>query len=185
MSASSFPVAWRGLATVALLALVTGCSSPATAAPSAATPTTSAPTTSAPTTSPAAASAPVASQPATSAPSGSAPGSAGADVNLGTAGSGPILTGESGLTLYTHAGDSATVSTCTGGCATAWPPLTVTGGGQPTAASGVTGTLGTLTRDDGSIQVTYNSKPLYFWMNDKKPGDVTGDGVNGFSIATP
>ena len=106
-------------------------------------------------------------------------------MNLGTAGSGPILTGGNGLTLYTHTGDSATVSTCTGGCATAWPPLTVKGGGQPTAASGVTGTLGTLTRDDGSSQVTYNGKPLYFWMNDTKPGDVTGDGVNGFSIATP
>ena len=106
-------------------------------------------------------------------------------MNLGTAGSGPILTGTNGLTLYSHTGDSATVSTCTATCATAWPPLTVTGGGQPTAASGVTGTLGTLTRDDGSIQVTYNGMPLYFWMNDTKPGDVTGDGVNGFSIATP
>jgi predicted lipoprotein with Yx(FWY)xxD motif len=106
-------------------------------------------------------------------------------VNLGTAGSGPILTGTNGLTLYSHTGDSATVSTCTAGCATAWPPLTVTGGGQPTAASGVTGTLGTLTRDDGSIQVTYNGMPLYFWMKDTKPGDATGDGVNGFSIATP
>lgn len=106
-------------------------------------------------------------------------------MNLGTAGSGPILTGANGLTLYTHTGDSATVSTCTGGCATAWPPLTAAIGGHPTAASGVTGTLGTLARPDGSIQVTYNGKPLYFWMNDAKPGDVTGDGVNGFSIATP
>ena len=180
MSASSFRIAGRGFATVALLALVTGCSSAATTAPSAATPTTSTPPASAP-----AASAPAASAPAASAAQASAPASGGADVNLGTAGSGPILTGANGLTLYSHTGDSATVSTCTAGCATAWPPLTVTGGGQPTAASGVTGTLGTLTRDDGSIQVTYNGMPLYFWMNDTKPGDVTGDGVNGFSIATP
>lgn len=175
MSAPSFRIAGRGFAAVALLALVTGCSSAATTAPSAATPTTSTPT----------ASVPAASAPAPSAARASAPASGATDVNLGTAGSGPILTGANGLTLYTHTGDSATASTCTGGCATAWPPLAVTGGAQPTAANGVTGTLGTLTRDDGSVQVTYNSKPLYFWMKDTKPGDVTGDGVNGFSIATP
>jgi len=166
MSAPSFRIAGRGLAAVVLLALVAGCSSAATTA----TPTTSTPP---------------ASVPAASAAGASSPASGAADVNLGTAGSGPILTGASGLTLYTHTGDSATASTCTAGCATAWPPLTVKGGGQPTAATGVTGTLGTLTRDDGSIQVTYNGKPLYFWMSDTKPGDVTGDGVNGFAIATP
>jgi predicted lipoprotein with Yx(FWY)xxD motif len=176
----SFRIRRRGFATVALLVLVAGCSSAATTAPSAATPTTSASPTSVP-----AASAPAASVPAASVPAASAPAASGADVNLGTAGSGPILTGANGLTLYSHTGDSATVSTCTAGCATAWPPLTVTGGGQPTAANGVTGTLGTLTRDDGSIQVTYNGMPLYLWMKDTKPGDATGDGVNGFSIATP
>jgi predicted lipoprotein with Yx(FWY)xxD motif len=164
MSPGSFRIAYRSLATVALLALVTGCSPAATTAPAGATPTTS--------------------TPAASAPAASAPASSGADVNLGTAGSGPILTGANGLTLYTHAGDSATASTCTGGCATAWPPLTAKAG-QPTAADGVTGALGTLTRDDGSVQVTYKGMPLYFWTSDTKPGDVTGDGVGGFSIATP
>lgn len=168
MSASFLRIVGRGLATLVLLVLVTGCSSAATTAPSAATP-----------------SAPTASAPSTTAAQASPPASGGVEVNLGTAGSGPILTGANGLTLYTHKGDSATVSTCTAGCAKAWPPLTVAGGGQPRAASGVTGTLGTLPRDDGSIQVTYNGMPLYFWMNDTKPGDVTGDGVNGFSVATP
>ena len=57
---------------------------------------------------------------------------------------GMVLTGPNGMTLYTHAGDSATASTCTGSCATAWPPLTATG--QPTAGPGVTGQLGTLIR---------------------------------------
>ena len=185
MSAPSFRIAGRGFATVALFALVTGCSSAVTTAPSAATPTTSTPPASAPAASVPGASVPAASAPGASVAQASGPASGGTDVNLGTAGSGPILTGANGLTLYTHTGDSATASTCTGGCATAWPPLAVTGGAQPTAASGVTGTLGTLTRDDGSIQVTYNSKPLYFWMKDTKPGDATGDGVNGFSIATP
>lgn len=95
---------------------------------------------------------------------------------------GMVLTGPSGMTLYTHAGDSATSSTCTGGCATAWPPLTATG--QPTAGTGVTGKLGTLTRPDGTIQVTYAGLPLYYWQGDAKAGDVTGNGVNGFAVAT-
>jgi predicted lipoprotein with Yx(FWY)xxD motif len=95
---------------------------------------------------------------------------------------GMVLTGPNGMTLYTHAGDSATSSTCTGSCATAWPPLTVTG--QPTAGTGVTGKLGTLTRADGTIQVTYAGLPLYYWQGDSKAGDVTGNGVNGFAVAT-
>jgi predicted lipoprotein with Yx(FWY)xxD motif len=95
---------------------------------------------------------------------------------------GMVLTGPNGLTLYTHAGDSATSSTCTGGCATAWPPLAATG--QPTAGAGVTGQLGTITRGDGTTQVTYAGMPLYYWQGDKKAGDVTGDGVDGFAVAT-
>ena len=95
---------------------------------------------------------------------------------------GMVLTGPTGMTLYTHAGDSATSSTCTGACATAWPPLTATG--QPMAGTGLTGKLGTLTRADGTTQVTYAGLPLYYWQGDKKAGDVTGDGVNGFAVAT-
>lgn len=95
---------------------------------------------------------------------------------------GMVLTGPNGLTLYTHAGDSATASTCTGGCATAWPPLQTTS--QPTAGAGVTGQLGTLTRGDGTTQVTYAGMPLYYWQGDAKAGDVTGDGVAGFAVAT-
>jgi predicted lipoprotein with Yx(FWY)xxD motif len=85
------------------------------------------------------------------------------------------------MTLYTHAGDGPTSSTCTGECATAWPPLTTSG--QPTAGAGVTGPLGTLARADGATQVTYGGLPLYYWQGDAKPGDVTGDGVNSFSLA--
>ena len=95
---------------------------------------------------------------------------------------GMVLTGPNGMTLYTHAGDSATVSTCTGGCATAWPPLATTG--QPTAGAGVTGQLGTEPRADGTTQVTYGGLPLYYWQGDTKAGDVTGNGVDGFSVAT-
>ena len=123
--------------------------------------------------------------------SGSSPTSIGggssgaASVIVSTASSpsfGMVLTGPNGKTLYTHAGDSATSSTCTGGCATAWPPLPTTG--QPSAGAGVTGQLGTLIRADGTTQVTYDGLPLYYWEGDTKPGDLTGNGVDGFSVAT-
>jgi len=84
------------------------------------------------------------------------------------------------MTLYTHAGDTATSSTCIGGCAATWPPLETNG--QPTARAGVTGQLSTLTRPDGTTQVTYRGLPLYYWQGDTKAGDVTGNGVEGFSV---
>ncbi len=130
----------------------------------------------------AATTAPATSAPATSAPAASTPaGAAGVVVSM----NGAVLTGPNGLTLYTHSGDSATSSTCTGGCATAWPPLTVPAGASATGGTGVTGTFATLTRADGTIQVTYNGLPLYGWQGDSKPGDTTGDGKAGFSVAKP
>ena len=114
---------------------------------------------------------------------GGASSAAGVIVNaVSSPGFGTILTGPNGMTLYTHAGDSATTSTCSGACATAWPPLAATG--QPMAGAGVTGQLGTLTRSDGTTQVTYAGLPLYYWQGDTKPGDVTGNGVEGFSVAS-
>ena len=74
-------------------------------------------------------------------------------------------------------------TTCSGGCLTAWPPLTVATGQQPTAGPGVTGVLATFARPDGSMWVTYNGLPLYYWQGDAKAGDVTGQGINGFSVA--
>jgi predicted lipoprotein with Yx(FWY)xxD motif len=101
-------------------------------------------------------------------------GDAGA-VAIGTASSrslGTFLTGPNGMTLYTHAGDGPNASTCTGVSATARPPLTVTAGRQPTAGAGVTGKLPTLTRADGTTQVTYGGLPLYDWQGDPKPDDT-------------
>ena len=97
---------------------------------------------------------------------------------------GTVLTGPTGMTLYIHAGDSATTSTCTGGCASAWPPLTVPSGGSAMGGTGITGQFGTLTRDDTSTQVTYAGMPLYYWQADAKAGDTTGQNVNGFTVAT-
>jgi predicted lipoprotein with Yx(FWY)xxD motif len=56
-------------------------------------------------------------------------------------------------------------------------------GQQPAAGPGITGALGTFTRADGTTQVTYNGLPLYGWQGDAKPGDATGNGVGGFSVA--
>ena len=109
--------------------------------------------------------------------------SGGVTVGTATTGLGVVLTGADGLTLYTHAGDTATTSTCTGSCLAAWPPLTVATAQQAAAAPGVNGQLATIVRPEGSLQVTYDGQPLYYWQGDTKPGDVTGQGKAGFSVA--
>lgn len=94
-----------------------------------------------------------------------------AESDLGT-----ILVDADGATLYLFTNDSPGVSTCEDACLAAWPPLI----GEPEAGTGVDDSLlGTLTRSDGSTQVTYNGWPLYYWANDVAAGDTTGQGVNG------
>jgi len=91
---------------------------------------------------------------------------------------GTILTDGSGMTLYLFTSDSPGVSTCVDGGLAAWPPLLTDG--EPVAQGGADGALlGTLTRDDGTVQVTYGGWPLYRYAADMAPGDVTGQSVNG------
>jgi predicted lipoprotein with Yx(FWY)xxD motif len=88
-----------------------------------------------------------------------------------------LVDGKTKLTVYIFTKDvkDSGKSNCTGGCLETWPALTVEAGGTPTPGPGVTGTLGTITREDnGALQVTYNGLPLYFFKNDKAPGDATG-----------
>jgi predicted lipoprotein with Yx(FWY)xxD motif len=88
-----------------------------------------------------------------------------------------LVDAASGMTVYTFTEDvkDSGTSACTGGCLAAWPALTVPAGGTPTGGPGVTGTLATITRaDDGTLQVTYNGLPLYFFANDQAPGDLNG-----------
>ncbi len=92
-------------------------------------------------------------------------------------GLGTFLVDEKGMTLYLFTKDTPGVSNCSGSCLTAWPPLLTSG--EPRAGDGVTGKLGTITRDDGSLQVTYNDMPLYYYVTDVKPGDTTGQDVGG------
>jgi len=90
---------------------------------------------------------------------------------------GDVLVDSEGLSLYLFTEDEGSTSTCYDGCADNWPPLTVDG--EPTAVSGVTATLGTTERDDGSTQVTAAGKPLYYFAGDSAPGDTNGQGVGG------
>jgi predicted lipoprotein with Yx(FWY)xxD motif len=100
------------------------------------------------------------------------------------AGANLVVDGASGLTLYQFASDTAGSgkSACTAGCATTWPPMTVASGTTPSAGAGVSGTLGTITRDDGTTQVTYNGRPLYHYSGDSAPGDTNGN-YPGWSAA--
>ena len=132
-----------------------------------------------------AASQPAASQPAASAASAPAAGS-GSTVDAKPVGSiGTVLVaGSNGMTVYNFTNDvkDSGKSACTGGCLTKWPALTVPAGATPTAGSGVTGKLATITRDDGTLQVTYNGLPLYFFANDKAPGDANGVYTNWVAV---
>lgn len=90
---------------------------------------------------------------------------------------GSFLTSFDGMTLYTFANDEPGVSNCADDCAEAWPPFTVATDVDLTAGAGVTGELGTMEREDGALQVTYNGTPLYFFDEDAGPGDTNGQGV--------
>ena len=91
---------------------------------------------------------------------------------------GAFLAGENGMSLYLLTADKKDTTTCSGGCASAWPPFELDPGETVTAGAGVTGTLATITRaDDGKAQVTYNGVPLYYFAGDKAAGDITGQGV--------
>jgi predicted lipoprotein with Yx(FWY)xxD motif len=104
-----------------------------------------------------------------------------APTKTGDSAKGKVLTDGKGMTLYTFDKDAGGKSACNGQCAINWPPLMAAAGAK--ADGGYT----VITRDDGGKQWAYKGKPLYGWKNDKKAGDVSGDGVaNGaWHIAKP
>ncbi len=162
------PVSFALTALIALTLLGTACApaasptpAPATAAPAAAT-------------QPPATSAPVAT------PTGPATVMATSNAKYGM-----ILTDDKGMTLYLFLNDTTSASTCSGACLNNWPALLTNG--NPVAGTGVDGTmLGTTTRPDGSVQVTYNGHPLYYFFKDANPGDVNGEGIkNVWYVVSP
>lgn len=99
---------------------------------------------------------------------------------------GKYLTDAAGMTLYTFANDDPGLSNCYDRCATAWPPLLVEEGETGAAADGIPGELGTTQREDGTVQITYDGWPLYYWFLDEAPGDTTGHNVgNVWAVAWP
>jgi predicted lipoprotein with Yx(FWY)xxD motif len=137
----------------------------------------------------AATAAPAASPSAAPAASAAASAAGGSVVMTATVGSNGtlVVASSNGMTVYTFDKDVANsgMSACSGGCLTKWPALTAPAGSTPTAASGITGKLGTITRtDDGTLQVTYNGKPLYFFSGDKAAGDSNGI-YTGWSAVKP
>lgn len=154
---------WGGLVATAFVVAACGTATPSATAPSA-TPTAQ-PT-----------KAPVATSPSP-VPSPQASGTA---IGVASTRLGTVLVDSHGRTLYLFLADSGTTSNCnSAACVQYWPPVLTKG--APSAVSGLNATLlGTTTRRDGTTQVTYGGHPLYYFLADKKPGDVSGQGVNGF-----
>jgi predicted lipoprotein with Yx(FWY)xxD motif len=92
---------------------------------------------------------------------------------------GAFLVGANGLTLYQFADDEEGESNCTSQCAAVWPPLLVEEGGKLSAGPDVDGEIDTIQRPEGTLQVTYDGMPLYFYTGDEKFGDASGHESGG------
>jgi predicted lipoprotein with Yx(FWY)xxD motif len=89
---------------------------------------------------------------------------------------GSILVDGKGMTLYMYTVDGPNQSNCTGDCLVKWPPFLTQG--NPVLGAGVDDSkIGTAKLADGTLIVTYNGMPLYYWFKDTKPGDTLGQGV--------
>ena len=94
-------------------------------------------------------------------------------IKIGDSSLGKVLTDAKGMTLYTFDKDAGGKSACYDACATNWPPYLADEEDAPDAGFGL------LDRTDGTKQWTQGTMPLYTWVKDAAPGDVTGDGFKG------
>lgn len=92
---------------------------------------------------------------------------------------GDYLVAANGMTLYLYTKDTTGVTNCYDQCAVNWPPYMAVTNATPTTGTGVTGAITMITRNDGTKQLAYKGVPLYYWKNDVKPGDTTGQNVGG------
>jgi predicted lipoprotein with Yx(FWY)xxD motif len=117
---------------------------------------------------------------ATAAPTTAAQAANGVTVAVATSKLGDILVDADGRTLYAFTKDKGDQSACSGECASNWPALT----GDATAGTGAQAALlSTAMQANGSSQVTYGGKPLYYFAGDTKAGDTNGQGVGGVWFA--
>jgi predicted lipoprotein with Yx(FWY)xxD motif len=112
------------------------------------------------------------------------PPQAAANPKLGT-----IMVDAQGRTLYILTAEAGAHLACTGKCLSVWPPLLWPSGAAAPHVAGFSGTFGSVPRPDGSLQVTFNSLPLYIFSKDSAPGDTNGEGIKAFGgvwhAATP
>jgi len=92
---------------------------------------------------------------------------------------GGYLTDTAGHTLYIYSKDQAGKSSCNDTCAQKWPPY------KPSASGSLPADWSAIKRADGSLQYAYKNKPLYYYSSDTRVGDGFGNGVGGFTFATP
>jgi predicted lipoprotein with Yx(FWY)xxD motif len=96
-----------------------------------------------------------------------------------------ILTNAQGMTLYFRTTDKPPSTVCSGGCASAWPPMLVSGSSAPTSGTALSGKL-SVQADANGMQVEYNGHPLYTFSGDSAPGQTTGEGIGGiWHVCTP
>jgi predicted lipoprotein with Yx(FWY)xxD motif len=124
---------------------------------------------------------PPAPEPTTAAPEPSptpTPEAAPPTLLVGDTALGPIVVDAAGMTVYYYDSDTAGsgVSTCNAACLAAWPSVH---GTADVTVDGITAEVGSITGTDGQPQLTLNGLPLYLWVNDHAPGDVTGQGAGG------
>ena len=93
---------------------------------------------------------------------------------------GSALVDRRGFALYRFTHDRSASSTCYGACAVAWPPYVVAKRSLGAGSGAHTGLLGTVRRGDGRLQVTYAGRPLYYYVGDRRPGEVLCQGVTEF-----
>ncbi len=108
------------------------------------------------------------------------PAATGTEIQVGSSRLGQILVDSKGRTVYLFVADLGATSSCnSAACVQYWPPVLTAG--APSAGAGANAELlGTTQRKDGTTQVTYAGHPLYYFITDKKAGDLTGQGINGF-----
>jgi predicted lipoprotein with Yx(FWY)xxD motif len=112
-----------------------------------------------------------------SAPGSATPAAPGGVLGVATTSLGPVLVDGKGLTVYMLTADSPGHSTCSAACLQYWPPVT---GPAPTSVKGITAALSVTKATSGTSMVTAGGWPVYTFVKDSAPGDVTGEGVKSF-----